>query len=221
MESALARTTETDEAKQLVETYRTAGAELLAQAERAVIDSPEAAENMTDMLKVVKMRKTKSEEARKSLVKPLNDHVKFINEQFKDAAAPLVQADHIGRRKLTDYMREQERIRREEEARIRKEEEERRLVEAEKLEQAGDADGAEKALEEAIHVPAAPRAAPTRGNFASSHTRKVWTHKLVDLSEVPAEFLMLDEKAVKRAIDSGTREIPGLEIYQDEQISIR
>lgn len=54
----------------------------------------------------------------------------------------------------------------------------------------------------------------------SMSVKKVWKYKVVDLSKVPANFMTLDEKAVKAAMDLGTREIPGLEIYEDSDINL-
>ncbi|MGD1894274.1 MAG: hypothetical protein ACFB15_27220 [Cyclobacteriaceae bacterium] len=56
--------------------------------------------------------------------------------------------------------------------------------------------------------------------------RKVWTFAIDDLSEVPQEYLMLNEKKVREAIRSGERHIPGLArpgitIFQKQQIVYR
>jgi ABC-type proline/glycine betaine transport system ATPase subunit len=40
--------------------------------------------------------------------------------------------------------------------------------------------------------------------------RKVWAFELQDLSQVPREYLVLDEKKVRQAIRSGERAIPGI-----------
>lgn len=49
--------------------------------------------------------------------------------------------------------------------------------------------------------------------------KKVWAYKLVPgkTAEVPREYLMLNDGAIKAAIAAGVRDIPGLEIYQDIQ----
>lgn len=50
---------------------------------------------------------------------------------------------------------------------------------------------------------------------------KRWIHELTDLSQVPREYLQLDEKKVREAIAAGVRSIAGIRIYQDESISLR
>ena len=56
---------------------------------------------------------------------------------------------------------------------------------------------------------------------ATSTVRTVWTFEVVDLSAVPADFLMLNEKAVRQAIKDGAREIAGLKIFQTSQVAIK
>ncbi len=56
--------------------------------------------------------------------------------------------------------------------------------------------------------------------------RKVWTFRIDNLSEVPREYLMLNEKKVREAIRSGERHIPGLArpgitIFQKQQTVYR
>lgn len=148
------------------------GTELLAQARRAEIIDADSAARMTDLLGIVKAQLKKAEDARKALVKPLNDHVKWINNQFKDAGQALVEADKEGRDKLSVWQRA-ERRRLEDEA----------LAKALELEKAGDAEMAEVALE--------PQKTVTRGNMgATASTRSYWSVQVVDLSKVPQRFLI-------------------------------
>jgi len=51
--------------------------------------------------------------------------------------------------------------------------------------------------------------------------RKVWKHRLINLDEVPRAYLMLNDAAVKAAIAGGARLIPGIEIFQEEQLNLR
>ncbi len=56
---------------------------------------------------------------------------------------------------------------------------------------------------------------------AAFTTRMVWSYRLVDIKQVPANFLVLDQAAVRAAIRSGERKIDGLEIFQEAQGSLR
>jgi hypothetical protein len=42
-----------------------------------------------------------------------------------------------------------------------------------------------------------------------------------DASLVPREFLVVDEKAIRTFVNGGGRELNGVRIYEDVQISIR
>jgi len=82
----------------------------------------------------------------------------------------------------------------------------------------------DKKIETVQTVAPRPLAYSIGSGSAPSKTQgltKRWTFKTTDLSQVPREWLQLDEKKVKEAIAAGTRSIAGLEIYQDESITIR
>lgn len=98
-----------------------------ARAQAEAIEVRNDAENnvAAQLLKEIARRRKESEAERTSLVKPLNDHVKLINQKFKDASAPYDEADRIVRGKVSTYQEAQERIRREEEARLEAERQER------------------------------------------------------------------------------------------------
>ena len=55
----------------------------------------------------------------------------------------------------------------------------------------------------------------------NASVRMVWTFEVVDLAQVPAEFLAVNDTAVRQAIKDGTREIPGLKIYQKPTVAIK
>lgn len=95
-----------------------------------------------------------------------------------------------------------------------------------------DAEAAEKARKEAAafdepvaFVAPAPVKDVARvvsistGNKASVSTK--WAHRVVDPSEVPRMYLMVNEAAIKAAIAGGTRAIPGVEIYEVAKTAIR
>lgn len=49
----------------------------------------------------------------------------------------------------------------------------------------------------------------------ASGMRKVWEWELLELGDVPLQYLCLDETAVRKAIMEGVRDIPGLKISQE------
>lgn len=96
-----------------------------------------------------------------------------------------------------------------------------------------DAEAAAKAAaaitNPAIEMPPLPEiATPTtpttvaRGNIGSAHLTGRWKLKgIVDFSIVPDEYKTIDTKKVNAAIRAGVRSIPGLEIINEKDITIR
>jgi len=54
----------------------------------------------------------------------------------------------------------------------------------------------------------------TTQKFSTSNVRKVWDFEIENPSAVPAEFMQVNEKAVREAVRKGVREIPGIKIFQ-------
>lgn len=69
----------------------------------------------------------------------------------------------------------------------------------------------------------AKASAPTEINQsgANASVRMVWAFDVVDLAQVPVEFVTVNDSAVRQAIKDGTREIPGLKIYQKPTVAIK
>ena len=169
-----------------------------------------------DMLGYVAGVRKRIEALRTSLVKPLNDHVRRINDLFKGYSAPLDRADAALRAKITAYHAEQERLRREEAERLRK------LAEKEqaRLERAAAKKGIPAPPPIPVPTPAAVPKTMT-GEYGSMTTRKEWRFDITDEAQVPRQYLVVDEARIRAAIRAGIREIPGVRIYQVEIVSVR
>jgi len=50
--------------------------------------------------------------------------------------------------------------------------------------------------------------------------KQVWNFKVIDPLKVPSKYRVVDETEVREAIRAGAREISGIEIYLDDQISL-
>lgn len=48
-----------------------------------------------------------------------------------------------------------------------------------------------------------------------------WVHEVTDVNQVPRQYLMVNDMAIKAAIAGGVREIPGVRVYEDVRTSIR
>lgn len=189
----------------------------------AKIESKEQSEKLTDYIAQIKKCAKAVEDERKRIKSPVTDLGRAIDARAKALQAPLDECDRLARKVLTSYLAEQDRIA-QEEARAERErlaaEAARREAEAKTDE---DLSAAIEAEERAQAVPLEPaKPVSARGEMGThAGLRKSWDYSLVDLDQVPRQYLTLDEKAVKAAIKDGVRTIPGLNIFETHNITVR
>lgn len=100
--------------------------EVVEQQVAAVVDAAHAIEvrnaaeqeAAVEFLAVAARERKNAEAARTKLVKPLNDHVKMINETFKPKTTALDEASQVVKQKVLVYRAEQEELRKEAQARL-------------------------------------------------------------------------------------------------------
>ena len=181
---------------------------LVDTAQELVIFDEEDAKGANELLVFVASAKKKLEDQRVFLVKPLNDHVKDINGAFKEWVRPLDTADIVVRRKMLEF---QQKLYQEAEA-LR--------AEAQRLEDERQALGEELLdLLPVVTAPVAPRL--IKGASGSTSVRKTWTFEVTDDTLVPREYLVVDEGVISLAVRKGTRDIPGVRIFQQESLAVR
>lgn len=192
--------------------------ELEATAKALIIEDEEGLRRATDMLGWIATLKRQVEERRQFFVKPLNDQVRRVNDFFKEMLRPLETADRILREKVLAYRQEQERKRREEEARLRKmlEKEQKKL----------EREAAKQGLPAPPPIPTptasvAPQPKTVEGSLGAVSAKLVWDFEIEDETKIPREFLMVNEKAIRAAIKAGVRRIPGVRIFQREELAVR
>lgn len=187
---------------------------LQAYAESRVIltleDSKLATADLTLIARVQKGMETK----RKEYLQPFNDHVKETNEVYRTLMMPIVQADRITRDKLTAYMREQERIRREQE------EINRLRIEAAQREATMN-NGEISEPVNLVEVVSAPKKVNT--DMGSAGQRDNWTYTITDFSLLPDDYKLPNISALNAFAKStkGTRAVPGVRIFNDPIIVVR
>lgn len=153
------------------------------------------------MAMVEKARKGEKDQILKD-GRTVDDHFKKLAKPLEDACNAVVAALNAWQRKKLEAEREAQR-RAEEEAR--------------------------KAATPFDEEPPPPAPAPqVAARVVSSATGRVqasvstvWKYELVSLKDVPREYLQLNDAAVKLAVGSGVREIPGIRIYEDVRTAIR
>ena len=165
-------------------------------------------------------------------IKPLKDGIKKLEDKYNKPLALLAEADAIIREKMNKYLNDELNRRAEAEAEAKRQAEELALKQALELEevkkQASNYDpitaramvsSLEDKQNELIDQTAKTEVVnlSTENNIVS----KVWDFELVDISAVPQEFIILNDKAVRQAIREGVREIKGLKIFQKARVSIK
>lgn len=179
----------------------------------ADIQSPEAEARAVEFLVQIKRRYDMMDAARTFLVKPLNEHVKKINAQFKQDLVPLDEAEAKVKAGMTAW-RGSEAFKKLEEARVTLEQEALHAVKT------GDtgaiaAIGAEHAM--------AAQMAPTQVESMSgkAHFRDTTKFEVTDESLIPDAFWSVDEKKIGAAVKAGAKEIPGVRIWTEQTPVIR
>lgn len=75
-----------------------------------------------------------------------------------------------------------------------------------------------KTVTEPLVAPPAPTAPVVE---KAKGLTKRWTFEVQDANQVPREYLTVDEKKIREAVQAGARTIPGVRIYQSESIALR
>ncbi len=158
------------------------------------INSGKALEQGSALTAMIRRKKDEIEERRKFFVGPLNNHIKAINVFFHALTDPLKEADGILIEKMLAW----------------------RSKEAEKIAKKNEA-MAERGVPLGDGVdPLEQKTATESGTF-----RKYWTFEVVDAKAVPKAYWKVDEGAISEAVDSGTRVIPGVKIFEKEMFARR
>lgn len=202
-------------------------AEMVAvKAAQIVVTDAESDQLAVEFVIEIAAAQKGTEKLRLLFTAPLNKHVKDLNALFKKSAGPLADAKKVVVGKRRVYFLEQKRKEREEEERIR-EENERREVERLRLEAVAVAKNApppEPAPEFEPIVAKPPEPAKTiRGSGGGSSTmRSHWDFKITDREKVPfPKYWILDHPEIRKAVDAGIREIPGVRIFEDVIVATR
>lgn len=172
---------------------------VLKEIETIEVTDDQSSQLGAEMLSKLKKAKDAFEKKRKEVTKPILDEKRDIDNYFKTFIVPIENAEKSMRRKVGTYL-------------SAKAEEERKANEA-------LAAQAEKLGTEMIEVPVVPQAVQTEHGSVS--TRKVWKHEIVDTNVIPGKYFVLDESLIRADIKAGVREIPGVRIFEADEVVVR
>jgi hypothetical protein len=202
-------------------------------AHGAGIQSDEIAGRAADFSRLLAREANAAEAVRKGLKAPLLAASRALDGFFKtDLSDRLAAAAAQVEKLLGTWQRakvEAERKLREAAAQAAREAADRLAAEAMQsgdatlLQQARLADDAAQRAEIALQggLAAVARTAGEGGAVAS--LKEHWTYEVLDLEQVPREWLMIDDRKLRAALrgEDGLRDIPGLRIYNDPQTVVR
>jgi hypothetical protein len=87
------------------------------------------------------------------------------------------------------------------------------------LDQMADSAGVDKVvLDKPVIKDSKPK---ITGESASAHVKSDWLYKVENFDKIPRSYLMVDDKAIKRAIKNGERKIAGIVIFEETTAQVR
>jgi len=184
---------------------------IVREAKEMVVQDKDSLTTTVDFLGKIATAKKEVDSRRRFFTDPLNQQVKNINDLFRGYSDPLGEADRIVRNKVLAYQAE--------EAKRVAEEQQKAFEEA----KAQTEEASKHPTEEFAPIPISIVEEPektVRADAGSATTRQVWTFKIVDPSQVPDEYKMIDEKKIAAVVKAGVRSIPGVEIYLTSSLVI-
>lgn len=196
----------------VIEIY-TEGLRLLKYAKTRVIKTDTENKEATDDLAIIRSLRKKIEAVRKEYTVPINDHLKTVNDTFKDFTAPLQEADTLNEQKMLAYRRAQEGIRAEQER-----------INALRIEAAKAEMELKGELTESVNVvevqPEPARV--TRGGLGASGMVDNWKAEVTDFALLSDDYKLPNMVALNALAKSvrDTREIPGIRVYNDPHIRV-
>lgn len=207
-------------------TYKASAEESLDYARKIIVKTDEELQEAIDLATRIKSTAKAVDEHRKMLKDPFDQWAKKIQAAFKPILDTFDQAEARVKTAILEHHREVERRRLELE-RQEQERYQRQLEEAKKEKAATDAlfgpseTASNPVLDVAPPVMTIPQAGPLRGTAGSASIGKVWKWRLKDITKVDRENLMLNESLITAKVKAGERIISGIEIYQEDSMSIR
>ena len=219
-----------------IKTLETEALTLPEKAKQIQIIDDETLHKANEFIHTCRQMEKKIDETMDPIIKKAHDlHYESL-DQKKKLKSPLVQAREMVSPQIVSYKRKiEEEIRAREEEKARKIEEERKKKEeafekAAAAEKAGDEEKAaeelekaEKSEEEETMLSLEPKFKAKAPDTKGTSIKKIWKYRVKNLKLVPREYLKLDEAKIGMAVRSskGTIEIPGIEVYPEDSISLR
>lgn len=190
--------------------------DLTDRANITIVNNQEDYNCAGNLCKEVKTLYKDIETSRKFFVNPYNLFVKKINSLFKDKTDFLDNAEKVIKNKMSAWYLEQERAAEKEQQRIARENEKKMEKFNAKVEKNPDKVYTPPVLNEAEVV----IEKTSKTDTATSTLKKIPKWRLVNIYQVPREYLIINTKKMDAVVKAGVQ-VPGIEIYQEISLSIR
>lgn len=184
-------------------------------AQSRVISSQADLVPATDDLSVIAKVKKALTEAKADYVKPIKGHLDDVNAAFAKIMIPLEEASQTNRAKLAAFYQESEKRRKE------AEEINQQKIELARREAAHNGTGEVTVDTTPVEVPA-PVVSKVQTSMGSTSTVQVHKWEVVDLSQVPAQYLMPNSALITQVVKAskGKIVIPGIKVYTEDTIRV-
>ena len=174
--------------------------DMVAFTSGLIVDSDTAYKKITSLYRQARDWRKVIDSKRKDMTEPLRKQTAAINDKAKELTDPLDSVIAIANGKASGYLQQLEDLKRKEDEKLR-------------------AAAAIFDSEEELYIP--PLETTVRGNGAVAVKKTELAYRLVDITKVPARYLVIDEAAVKKDLQLGLVEIPGLEVYEKTTTQLR
>lgn len=208
---------------------RLSAKELIDKADEVIIFTRNDLSLATDICSEIKKRIKVIEDEREKIVKPINEGVKQVNNNFKTIRIPLEEAETRLKSSMLKFQQDEQRKADEErkklEAEQRIRDEEIRVAETEAQKVFGHNNPPEpigKSSAPAIQSSFKPSTYGQTG--ATSTLKKVWKFELTDIAALAAarpDLVTVNQVAINQEIRGQGGVIAGLRIYQDDVLQVR
>lgn len=201
------------------------GAELYYnKASLFVITDNDSYQATAEDLKQIKSQMKAIEDYRKSITDPINEQIKKIKAFFDAPVNKLKEAESVIKNAMLSYQKEEEKKRLDAERLLREEADKKKAElekKAEKLEAKGKTEKAEEVKQQAEMLSITPVLQKDVPKVSGVSTMKVWKFRIVDETQIPREYLVVNEKMLGQVARStkGALKVPGVEFYAEETIS--
>ena len=190
-------------------------AALCRYADSRIIKNDEDAKAATDDLNLIRKLAKSIDGLRDKYVRPLNEHVKAINNKFKTLSVPLGQADKTTEAKIIAYRNEVRRKARE------AEEINRQKEELARKEAAFNGTGEVTIDTTPVIVPEVAK--NVRAETATAGVRSNWKAEVVDFAALSDEYKLPDMTTLNAMARSRKGQNPpaGVKFYDDASLTVR